>query len=244
MLKNKDKSGTITTEAAIGIALAVVVLFVVIELFNNNLSNMLTNSNLSHIFNNNIPKEHYDNFNRNYSQSQIEVQIMGEQGLEMLRRKANNKALELIESKFDPANPSGNSIAYLASMINLIVGKPDICVQMIKDSDKFCDQDSIGGYDYTIGLSSSALTINKVNTAGTEVSQTIALPIDSSVGSALNSSMSPSSTMYNNSTSGSRNSSTTDRKYECIKNLSSKLKHLKQFDSSVLLITSKTDSNK
>lgn len=225
MLKNKMRSGVVTTEVAVGIALAVIVVLVAIGLFSTNISDMLTNSNLSNIFNGNASKEHYDNFNRNYSQSQIDVQIMGEQGLEMLRRKANNKALDLIPNSSDKT--TANGVAYLSLAIKALVGESDACVQMKKDSDKFCDEDSIGGYNYTINTS-GALTVTKVNMAGTEsTADPIKNPLDSAVVGIISSSTVPLD-------ADGRSSFTTDKKYEFIKEISTKFEPY--VDPSVLLI--------
>lgn len=210
--KNESKPGTVTTEVAIGISLAVVVLFVTLGLFNDNLSAMFANSNLKSFFNPNSSKTTYDSFNRDYSNSQINVQVMGEQGLEMLRRKANNLALEQIQKVFDgdTSTTNANSIAYLTLAINAIVGEPHVGVYMNKDSDKFCNEDDLGGYNYKIDYNGSSITIKKVDPTGKNVSESRTLNIDSS---ALN------NVSITTNASG-RSDLDTKKKYEFIKELS------------------------
>lgn len=165
MLKRKQKLGAVTIEVAIGIALAVVVLIVALGLFNENLSNMLTGSNIKNMFNNN-DKTAYGSFGRDYSASQINVQIMGEQGLSMLRRIANNFAIEQLDQLYSSSDTSiknYSSIGYLALAINSIVGSPDICVYMKEDSDKKCNDPKIGGYTYTVHLNNGSLMVKKEN---------------------------------------------------------------------------------
>lgn len=170
MLKMERKTGAITVEVGIGIALTIVVLFVAIGLFNENLSGMISSSGFANMFSNQN-KTTYSSFNRDYTaaDSQLNVQLIGEQGLAMLRNIANNKAIEQIDKYMDGVDTSVinvNSIAYLAMAINAIVGSPDICVYMTKDSDKKCDQDGIGGYSYRIHLNGGSISINPEGTAG------------------------------------------------------------------------------
>lgn len=194
MKKSNIKPGMVTTELAISIALAIVVLIVVVGLFNDNLSSMVASSKLSNLFNGDSSKTEFSNFNSDYTDSQINVQITGEQGLQQLRRIANNKAIALIENPFSPANSNGDSIGYLALVIKSIVGSPDICVNMDKDSDKYCDYkdpqnpaDNIGGFNYKVAISGTKLAINKVDPTGTNVLGKINLTMDSPVSSVFNS---------------------------------------------------------
>lgn len=162
-MKHSRKSGAITVEVAIGIALAVIVVLVALGLFSENLSNMVSSSGIANMFKNSN-KTTYSSFGRDYTNSQVNVQLIGEQGLAMLRNIANNKAIEQIDkymSGVDTSVTNVNSIAYLAIAINAIVGSPDICVYMKKDSDKKCNQDGIGGYSYRMNLNSGSITINK-----------------------------------------------------------------------------------
>lgn len=182
MIKNKKQSGIITTELVIGIVLTIFVLFIVLGLFSNNLRNIVANSKLRNIFNNNDVKTAYSFFDKNYADSQINVQIMGEQGLQMLRKRANNMALNLIESPFNSSNTNGTTIKYLSSAIQIIVGNGNICIYMKKDSDKLCSDSSIGGYSYNISSSgSSALTIDKVDLTGGNILATVILPLGNAI---------------------------------------------------------------
>lgn len=165
------KLGAITIEVAIGIILAVIVLFVAIGLFNENLANMLTGSNIKNMFLNNN-KTTYGSFNRDYADSQINVQIMGEQGLDMLRRIANNRAITQIDALYNGSDitvKNNSSIGYLVLAINAIVGSPDICVFMKKDSNKKCNEDGIGGYNYKVTKNGSGFIISKVGTGGESI---------------------------------------------------------------------------
>lgn len=162
-MKHSKKVGAITVEVAIGIALAVIVVIVALGLFSENLSNMISNSGIANMFKNSN-KTTYSSFSKDYTNSQINVQLIGEQGLAMLRNIANNKALTQIDKYMDDTDTSvtnANSIAYLAIAINAIVGSPDICVYMKKDSVKKCDEDNIGGVAYYITLNGGSITINR-----------------------------------------------------------------------------------
>lgn len=217
MPEKKIRKGFSSTEIAISVALAAVAAVVAISLFNENISSMIASSGINKLFNNSDSKTGYSNFSQDYSKSQIEVQLMGEQGLTMLRRIANNKAIELINSDFSSNNPNGNSIAYLSLAIKALVGEPAVCVKMTKDSDAFCDKDGIGGYTYDVDLgSTTALTISKVNTAGTEVKETITVPIDSVVGNII-------ASYHIDLNSLGQSNLTEDQKYNLIADLSKKL---------------------
>lgn len=162
-MKHSRKSGAITVEVAIGIALAVIVVLVALGMFSENLATMVSSSGFANMFKNSN-KTTYSSFERDYTNSQVNVQLIGEQGLAMLRNIANNKAIEQIDkytSGVDTSVTNVNSIAYLTTVINAIVGSPDICVYMKKDSDKKCNQDNIGGYSYRINLNGGSITINK-----------------------------------------------------------------------------------
>lgn len=162
-MKHSKKSGAITVEVAIGIALAVIVVLIALGLFSENLSNMVSNSGFANMFDN-TGKTTYSSFGRDYTDSQVNIQLIGEQGLAMLRNIANNKAITQIDKYMDGTDTSVtnvNSITYLAIAINSIVGSPDICVYMKKDSDKECDDDNIGGVSYYIALNGGSITINK-----------------------------------------------------------------------------------
>lgn len=184
MSKNKIRQGNVSIELVIGIVLSVVVLFVALGLFNDNLSDIVLNSNLKNIFYGNTRTE-FTSFNRNYSDSQVDIQVTGEQGLEVLRRKANNMAKQLIENPFSTLNENANDISYLALVIKSLSGEPHICVFMEKNSVKHCNEDSIGGYSYRVNINGPILVINRVNTAGNSILQTVSLNIGSSSFSAF-----------------------------------------------------------
>lgn len=227
MAKCRSKSAMVTTEVAVGIALAVVVLFVVIGLFNSNISTMISNNKIANMFKGNDSKTEYESFNRNYSESQVDVQIMGEQGLSMLRRKANNKALELIEAQPTSANINGDSIAYLALVIQSVTTNhsPNICVYMDKDSDDPCE--SLDGNKYKItNLTSSALTVVETKPNGTAVGSPVTIKVDDAVREILSSSTLPS-------TDGT-STEITKEVYYFIRNLSTKLKT--ELTSDVLVV--------
>lgn len=186
----KRKPAAVSTEVAIGIAVAVVALFVALGIFGDNLSSIVANSNIGNAFKGSDAKTEYTSYDRDYSDSQVNVQIMGEQGLEMLRRRANNKAIEVIEESFSNSNHDGNSIAYLTTALRILTGESHICTYMKKDSDKHCDE--IGDYYYDItALSASSMTIerqavkNKEGLVQTE--GTITIPVDGFASSVLTS---------------------------------------------------------
>jgi hypothetical protein len=245
ILESKKRFAAVSTEFAIGTALAVVALFIALGLFYDNLSGMLTSTGLTDFFNGNDAKTEYSAFNRNYSDSEINVQIMGEQGLEMLRRRANNKAIELIENPFTNDNAYGDSIAYLATAIKAIASEPNICVYMKKNSDKLCKNDDIGGYNYNVEVSGSAVTITKQNTDGSYLSpsESIVLNLSSTVQTVL---ADANQTMSTNSTnSAERNSLTEDEKYSLIKEISTSLVNYVRSDALLIrTLTTFTTSTK
>lgn len=182
----KAKFGAITTEVAIGIGLAVVVLFVLIGLFNNNISEMISNSSFPNIFNKKPQKTDYGSFGRVYSSSQVNVNIIGEQGLAMIRRDANNKALNLIENDFSNNNANGDIIGYLTLIIKIIVGEPDICIWMNKDSDEICNSANIGGYKYHVEATNSTLYLSKANSSISVNKKSINIKMNNYIANILN----------------------------------------------------------
>ncbi len=158
---------SVSTEVAVSIALSAVVLIVVLGMFSDNIKTMVLNSSISDIFSGNASKTLYSSFNRDYTDAEVETQVTGEQGLQMLRKIANNKSIEKISEEFsgvDTSVKNQNSIGYLALIIESIVGSPDICVNMKKNSDKFCHEDNLGGYQYRLKVSSTSVKISDVNT--------------------------------------------------------------------------------
>lgn len=166
--KIRRASAAVSTELAISIGLAAVVLIVALGLFNDNVQAMISNSSIADIFNGNASKTLYSSFNRDYSDSEVETQMTGEQGLQMIRKTANNKAIEQIADEFsgvDTSLTNANSIGYLALAIEAIVGSPDVCVYMKKNSDKLCNEDEIGGFKYKLSsTSASKIKITDVDT--------------------------------------------------------------------------------
>jgi hypothetical protein len=213
--KNNKKSAMVTTELVIGIGLSVAVVFIAIGLFKNNLKTMVSNASLSNGFMQNESKTDYDSYNRDYTDSQINVQIMGEQGLAMFRKKANNLSLELISSQFNDTNTNADTVEYLSLAIEAIVGKGSICTYMKKESDKFCTEDELGGYQYLVSSSGgSTITIQKTDTLA-----------DYSIGLSLNGAL----TGFINSLTipkdeEGRSAFTTEEKYAFIKKLTSAFK--------------------
>lgn len=167
-MKHRCKSAMITVELAVSLLLVVVVLFVTLGLFGDNIRDMVANGNFKNIFNGESIRTFFANWGKNYNTSQIDVQVMGEQGLEQLRRKANNNNLDLIEPNdhvvIGPAQTTAlseinaNTIAYLAQIIYVIVGDKKVCSHMNKDSKEKCT--AIGlDEKYNVEISGNALTV-------------------------------------------------------------------------------------
>ena len=212
----RTRVAMITVELAVSLALIVVVLFVALGLFGDNLKSVVENSNFKNVFNKDDSK-FFSNYGKDYASSQIVVQVMGEQGLKQLRRKANNKAIDLIENPFDSNNnKNAVGIAYLSTVIKGIVGNGDICVYMMKDSNALCSDPEIGGYKYRISLSSSAIKITRIPEAATDRPyqgyESINLLLDSEVSSTLLSAFNESSGI----SSGGTTPDSTAMKYEKI----------------------------
>lgn len=184
---NSRKRAAVSIEVAVGIVLSTVVVVAALALFNDNMGTMVSSTKVSNIYTDNGDKTSYSSYNRDYSNSQINVQIMGEQGLAMLRKKANNKAIELIEESFSPSNPNGSSIAYLAEAIKVITGEPHICAIMKNGSVEHCDDDSIGGYNYKVDINGSSLSLSKVaNGDIANIIKTVSpIPFDNIVATAI-----------------------------------------------------------
>ncbi len=188
MIRTKPRCAMVSTEVAIGISVTVVALFICLGLFGDNLSAMISKSGVNNTLGGNSSKTQYNSFDRDYSNSQVNVQIMGEQGLQMLRRKANNKAIELIEQEFSKSNPNGNSIAYLSTAVKILSGESHICTFMDKDSDQHCDK--FGKYNYTTSLQGVYISVkslpidNKAKDITGEIKVTIN-PVVQSVLSAI-----------------------------------------------------------
>ena len=125
-------------EVSVTAGIVVIVTILAIGMFSDGLKGVIANGGTSKILNNgNNQKTAYENFNRDYSSTQIEVQITGEQGLEMLRKKANNLALKLINSDY---NKNSVEIAYLARVVEILTGESYFCSYMQENSEKHCDE--------------------------------------------------------------------------------------------------------
>lgn len=71
--KNGKKSGMISIEFAFGILLAVVVIFFVIGVLNDNMVKMVANSNLTRVVSENRTRTDYTSYGRDYAHSTIYV---------------------------------------------------------------------------------------------------------------------------------------------------------------------------
>lgn len=141
MIKN-IKNAMITVELGISLVLIVVVIFVTLGLFGDNLKELVASGNFSRTWQNNDAKTFYESFaGRDYSNSQMNVQVMGEQGLQNLRQKANNQLIKLIPDLIATSSTNlADNAAYLGLIINGIVGSPDACEYMKKPSNKLCEE--------------------------------------------------------------------------------------------------------
>lgn len=165
MFFTKKRNAALTVELAVSLVLIVIVLFVAIGLFNDNLKNMFVNGNIRNIFNAEELKTYFSFFNKDYTSSQINVQVTGEQGLERLRLKANNNSLDIINPVVGNGGHltigAGNTIIYLNKIIMIIVGEGNICKTMTEDSKEKCIK--ITGNKYIIEYSGNSLTIRDLN---------------------------------------------------------------------------------
>lgn len=229
MIGDRFKSGMVASEVAIGIALSVIVLFVALGLFGDNLSKMtIDGSGIQNLFKGNENNTAFSQFSQDYTGSQINVQITGAQGLQMLRRKANNKAIEMIEESFSKSNTNANSIGYLSMAIKAITGESHICKYMNDDSDEHCDK--LGGYEYNLAISGAALTIKNVNDKSKNAGTSVSLAMNSTVASVLSSANVPID-------SEGRSRLTREEKYSFIRNLSDKLADYIRSDALLLRTT-------
>ncbi len=160
MKKAAWKKGVSSTEIGILIAISVAVVTLGTMIFYNNIKNTTLNSNMRQSFGGGS-SANYTAENRDYAASQIDVQTMGAQGLEMMRRKANNMAIELIEA----TNPEkkANDIAYLSKAIEIITGETHICTYMKEDSEKHCNKFSQYKYVTTLGNALTIVTHNSID---------------------------------------------------------------------------------
>lgn len=102
-VKLGKKQGGITMEVVFSILLGLGVLFLVLGLFSDNLKGMITQSNMSNMFNNNGQKTAFELQKTDPTGNQInvaETQIAGEHGLSWYNETAKSKIEEL--SKISP----------------------------------------------------------------------------------------------------------------------------------------------
>lgn len=183
IFNGKGHSGAVTTEVAIGIALATVVLFVALGLFNDNIQTVIKSSGFTNVFSADN-KSTFSTENPDYSDSQINVQLTGDQGVLLIRKKANNWALDLISESFTPSNGNGNTIGYLATIVEVISGSPDICTRMEDESEETCDK--LDGYKYKINsINGSKISVSETESSGKAI-KTIDITIDSAYATLLN----------------------------------------------------------
>lgn len=88
--KNGIKAGGVTVELLLAILLSVVVLFLILGLFSDNLKQMIVNSNISRVFANNSAKTTYSNQNPDPTQTQEEVQIVADHALDWYLKNAQD----------------------------------------------------------------------------------------------------------------------------------------------------------
>lgn len=122
MLKRRNyrnfKPAGITVEVSLAMALGIVVLFLAIGIFSDNLKNMAANAGIQHLFNKDAQaaKTHYDSKNINYNASQVNVQTVADQGLTLDQYVANAQATV---NTF-PANPTPSQIEDLAKALTVL----------------------------------------------------------------------------------------------------------------------------
>ena len=87
---NTRKSAMVTMEVLLAIILTVGALFLVLGLFNNNLKEMVDNSGFQSLFKKDVTATAYDTTNKDYTDSQLNVQIAGQQGLQWYMDKTQS----------------------------------------------------------------------------------------------------------------------------------------------------------
>lgn len=122
VIKRGRKAGGVTIETLLGVLLAVVVLFFVIGLFNDNLKNMLTNGSMSNIWTK-TEKTTYNAFNKDYTNSQVNVQTLGEQGGTVLETLDDFINAAKAKAAYYTANPPQNEeqLEDLAKWLTILV---------------------------------------------------------------------------------------------------------------------------
>ncbi len=87
---NTRKSAMVTMEVLLAIILTLGALFLVLGLFNNNLKEMVDNSGFQSLFKKDVTATAYENTNKDYTNSQLNVQIAGQQGLQWYMDKTQD----------------------------------------------------------------------------------------------------------------------------------------------------------
>lgn len=176
-LRFKNRRAMVTVELAVTLFLIVIALFVTLGLFNNNLRDMVANSNFKNLLNGNGSRTFFSFFNKDYKNAQVYVQIMGEQGLQILRKKANNGIVSAVSTLSSGGgsvqNPGAfSTISYLSQIITVIMGNSIICNTMVTPSTAECNAPGMPGAKYNISVNGTSLVINPV---GNSVSRAITL---------------------------------------------------------------------
>lgn len=163
-LRFKNRRAMVTVELAVTLVLVVVALFVTLGLFSNNLRDMVTNSNVKNLFNGNGTRTFFSLFDKKYRDAQVYVQVMGEQGLQILRKKANNGVVSAVATL--PKNGGSvenaatfSTISYLSQIITVIMGNQIICDTMPTPSTAECGTAGVPGAKYTVSVTGTSLTI-------------------------------------------------------------------------------------
>lgn len=87
--RRNRKKAEITIEVTLSIALSILVLFLALGLFSNNISTMAANSGIARLFNRsdktsvNSEKTKYDSWGNNPTATQVNVQIVADQGVQL-----------------------------------------------------------------------------------------------------------------------------------------------------------------
>lgn len=126
-MKNKEfkrncKFAGTTLEVALSIGLGVVVLFVVLGIFGDNLKTMVSSSNINNLTKQSNQKTSYESYNRNYASSNAQVgvkyvptQTIAEQGLEIAMAAAQ-ATIDRYKDR-DPASLSPSETENLAKAL-------------------------------------------------------------------------------------------------------------------------------
>lgn len=73
VFKNKYRTAMITVELALSIAVILLVMFVVLGKFNDNIAGVAVSSKFNNIFNGNAGKTYFPHYDRDYTSSVVEI---------------------------------------------------------------------------------------------------------------------------------------------------------------------------